>query len=243
MRLPGNVSASNSQPTAAAAAAGPQKHASPFRVRFRSRVRVGSGLRHHSNRCSVDSSPSSSYSAPLRYHHDESDVEPATAIVTAATTTPTPTRGSSKSKSKSKSAPSSTLALALAGADADDMMGFGFSGIERRSDSSSSTRKDSRRRPKGVRHSKPNGNIGRSVHVETGTATERTALLKPGATPNGATYTSGVAEYHEDGEGAERTHARMLRQTSDGEAFGQWPWRLFNGYVSAMVLHTILTSR
>ncbi|TFY53334.1 hypothetical protein EVG20_g10161 [Dentipellis fragilis] len=52
----------------------------PARVRFRSRVRITSGLRHHRNRDpdarSIDSSgsdsPSSSISAPLRYHADDS---------------------------------------------------------------------------------------------------------------------------------------------------------------------------
>ncbi|KAA1468451.1 hypothetical protein DENSPDRAFT_927371 [Dentipellis sp. KUC8613] len=57
-------------------------HPVPARVRFRSRVRITSGLRHHRSRDtdpdarSLDSSgsdsPSSSISAPLRYHADDS---------------------------------------------------------------------------------------------------------------------------------------------------------------------------
>jgi len=46
----------------------------PFRVRFRSRVRIASGLRHHKSRSSLgSSSPSSSISAPLRYSSYEGE--------------------------------------------------------------------------------------------------------------------------------------------------------------------------
>lgn len=45
---------------------------SPQRVRFRSRVRIASGLHKH---YSVDSSPASSVSAPLRYQTDESEAD------------------------------------------------------------------------------------------------------------------------------------------------------------------------
>lgn len=50
----------------------PVPHSRPgtLRVRFRSRVRIGSG-RHTSRTASIDSSPSSSISAPLRYAPDE----------------------------------------------------------------------------------------------------------------------------------------------------------------------------
>lgn len=46
-----------------------------FRVRFRSRVRIASGLRHHKSRTSLDSSssPSSSISAPLRHSSYEGE--------------------------------------------------------------------------------------------------------------------------------------------------------------------------
>ncbi|THH09418.1 hypothetical protein EW145_g2029 [Phellinidium pouzarii] len=52
---------------------GKENRQSTFRVRFRSRVRIGSGLRHSQPACSGDSSPSSSISAPLKYNHEDND--------------------------------------------------------------------------------------------------------------------------------------------------------------------------
>ncbi|KAH8120712.1 hypothetical protein DFH11DRAFT_85737 [Phellopilus nigrolimitatus] len=80
----------------------------PFRVRFRSRVRIASGLRHSKQpgQCSADSSPSSSISAPLRYNPEESDAEP---VVSPQTAGPYPSARRKKPRLSNGGGPPSAL--------------------------------------------------------------------------------------------------------------------------------------
>ncbi|KAI5120561.1 hypothetical protein M0805_000289, partial [Coniferiporia weirii] len=147
------------------------------RVRFRSRVRIGSGLRHSQPAYSGDSSASSSISAPLRYNREESDAEQ----VAPQVLSPDPYRRPSASRLKTVKWLKGTAAPAR-------------------------------------------------TSLSQNNASERTPLLRAPASRLGERTRRRYGLADDEETRAARRRARAERKNVEEAVFGEWPWRLFNGY-------------
>lgn len=153
-----------------------------FRVRFRSRVRIASA-RRTSHTASIDSSPSSSISAPLRYTPDDVDYDNLQHYATYAyphrPQFQRPSRASLRSNPPSVGPPS----------------------------------------------------------VNDISASEQTPLLRAPGSRLGVRTRKRYGLADEDDEDEETsTERQAARKAQEEKAFGKWPYRLLNGYVSAFLV-------
>lgn len=220
---------------------------SRFRVRFRSRVRIASGMRHSKHECTIDCSPSSSISAPLRESTDNLD--------SYATSSWLSSTGNSNAARTGSAVPKSQPIAFV-----DDMFGFDGAGA-----SSSSQRSDPPTRQKRPRRPTSAFPSNRTNSAPLTERTPLTSLLHPqsqsqprrGAGSRHASrarhraYLSDIADSDEEDlealgsqEERARIHSleRAARRRDEELVFGRWPWRLVNGYVSLKSSLPLLSS-
>ena len=205
---------------------------SRIRVRFRSRVRIGSGMRHSKHECTGDCSPSSSISAPLRESADQNDVD---AFWQLSAPQAAPVR------------PNGQVELI------DDM--FGFDGAAMSSSSSSRSLNSQRSRrsrrltgmypfPTNGQMSSPNERTPLTSSLQAHSYYSQSHSTAGRHIPKGRArrraYLSDITDLEEDLQAREgedyraRRHSleRAARKRDEELVFGRWPWRLVNGYVS-----------
>lgn len=210
---------------------------SRFRVRFRSRVRIASGMRHSKHECTIDCSPSSSISAPLRESTDNLDSYAASSWLSSNSNSNAARTGSAVPKSQ-------PIAFV------DDMFGFDGAGA-----SSSSQRSDPptrQKRPRRPTSAFPSNRansasinertpLTSSLHPHSQSQPRRAAGSRHASRARHRAYLSDIADSDEEDiealgsqEERARIHSleRAARRRDEELVFGRWPWRLVNGYVS-----------
>lgn len=210
---------------------------SRFRVRFRSRVRIASGMRHSKHECTIDCSPSSSISAPLRESTDNLDSYATSSWLSSTANSNAARTGSAVPKSQ-------PIAFV------DDMFGFdgaGASSSSQRSDPP--TRQKRPRRPTSAFPSNRTNSapinertpLTSSLHPHSQSQPRRAAGSRHASRARHRAYLSDIADSDEEDiealgsqEERARIHSleRAARRRDEELVFGRWPWRLVNGYVS-----------
>lgn len=210
---------------------------SRFRVRFRSRVRIASGMRHSKHECTIDCSPSSSISAPLRESTDNLDAYATSSWLSSTSNSNAARTGSAVPKSQ-------PIAFV------DDMFGFDGAGASSSSQHSDPpTRQKRPRRPTSAFPSNRTSSapinertpLTSSLHPHSQSQPRRGAGSRHASRARHRAYLSDIADSDEEDlealrsqEERARIHSleRAARRRDEELVFGRWPWRLVNGYVS-----------